>query len=204
MSSNSSRCSGTCTPTCTTRRCGCSTRASPAIEIAETIELPPALEKAWHTHGYYGSVSHNVKAIYQRYMGWFDGNPAQLWQHPPEEAAQRYVEFMGGADAVVAKARASFDDGDFRWVAEVLNHVVFADEAHDDGARAARRHLEQLGYGAENGTWRNFYLPAPPNCGTGNFGTPVSSVTPDILAALTRDAVVRLVGHPGQCPAVLG
>ena len=110
-------------------------------EIAERLQLPPALEAAWHTHGYYGSVSHNVKAIYQRYMGWYDGNPAHLWQHPPVEAAARYVEFMGGADAVVAKARASYDAGDLRWVAEVLDHVVFARARPRRGAGAAGRHL---------------------------------------------------------------
>jgi len=77
------------------------------------IEMPPALEGAWHTHGYYGSVSHNVKAIYQRYLGWYDGNPARLWKLSPEDGAKRYVEFMGGADAVVEKARASYDAGDF-------------------------------------------------------------------------------------------
>ena len=81
------------------------------IEIAELIELPPALERAWHTRGYYGSVSHNVKAIYQRYLGWFDGNPAHLWQHPPVETAQRYVDCIGGVDAVVAKARDYADAG---------------------------------------------------------------------------------------------
>lgn len=128
------------------------------VEIAEAIELPPALEQAWHARGYYGSVSHNVKAIYQHYMGWFDGNPANLWKHPPAEAAERYVEFMGGAEAVLDKARAYSDRGDLRWVAEVVNHVVFA----DPGNRAARELLasayERLGHGAENGTWRNFYL----------------------------------------------
>ena len=98
-------------------------------EIAEGFTLPPALENAWHARGYYGSVSHNVKAIYQRYMGWYDGNPANLWRHPPTAAGRRYVDYMGGADAVVARARASFDEGDFRWVAEVLSHVVFADPA---------------------------------------------------------------------------
>ncbi|MGH2928736.1 MAG: alkyl/aryl-sulfatase, partial [Solirubrobacteraceae bacterium] len=102
-------------------------------EIAEQIELPPALRRAWHAHGYYGSVSHNVKAIYQRYMGWYDGNPARLWQHPPTEAAKRYVAYMGGADAVVGKARASADDGDLRWAAQVLDHVVFAEPGHQAG-----------------------------------------------------------------------
>ena len=96
-------------------------------EIAERFELPPSLAQAWHCRGYYGSVSHNVKAVYQLYMGWFDGNPAHLWEHPTVEAAERYVEFMGGAEAVLEKARDSFDAGDFRWVAQVVNHVIFAD-----------------------------------------------------------------------------
>ena len=127
-------------------------------EIAEQLQLPPALEAAWHARGYYGSVSHNVKAIYQRYMGWYDGNPAHLWQHPPVEAATRYVEFMGGADAVVAKARASYDAGDLRWAAEVLNHVVFAEPSHAEARALLADTFEQLGYGAENGTWRSVYL----------------------------------------------
>ena len=88
------------------------------------------LERAWHARGYYGSVSHDVKAIYQRYMGWFDGNPASLWKHPPQEAAHRYVECLGGTDAVVAKARQYADSGDLRFAAELLNHAVFADPGH--------------------------------------------------------------------------
>ena len=127
-------------------------------EIAEQMQMPPALTAAWHTHGYYGSVSHNVKAIYQRYLGWFDGNPAHLWQHPPEQAAIRYVDCLGGADAIVAKAQEYVDNGDLRFAAELLNHAVFADE----GNRAARSLLadvyDTLGFGSENGTWRNFYL----------------------------------------------
>src|SRR5215213_3226011 len=101
-------------------------------EIAEMIEMPPALDAAWHTHGYYGSVSHNVKAIYQRYLGWYDGNPARLWKLPPADAAKRYVEFMGGADEVVAKARRSVEAGELRWAAEVLDHVVFAEPDHTE------------------------------------------------------------------------
>jgi len=155
-------------------------------EIAEELVLPPALENAWHTRGYYGSVSHNVKAIYQRYLGWYDGNPAHLWAHPPVAAGRRYVEFMGGADAVVAKARVSFDEGDFRWAAEVLNHVVFAEPGH----RAARELLadtyEQLGYGSENGTWRCVYLSGAAELRHGSFGTP-AAVPTDVLARLTPE-----------------
>ncbi|MET8210908.1 alkyl sulfatase dimerization domain-containing protein [Streptomyces sp. NPDC005373] len=169
------------------------------IEIAEHL-LPPALEKAWNTHGYYGSVSHNLKAIYQRYMGWFDGNPAHLWQHPPLEAGRRYVEFMGGADAVVDKARGSFEAGDYRWAAEVLNHVVFAQPDHAAGRELLADTYEQLGYGAENGTWRNFYLSGATELRQGQFGTPTVTAAPDIIAHLTPtmlfDAIAIQIDGP--------
>jgi alkyl sulfatase BDS1-like metallo-beta-lactamase superfamily hydrolase len=156
-------------------------------EIAEMIEMPPALERAWHTHGYYGSVSHNVKAIYQRYMGWYDGNPARLWKLPPEDAATRYVEFMGGADEVVAKARRSFEAGDLRWAAEVLDHVVFAEPGHTGAKSLLADVLEQLGYGSENGTWRCEFLSAAAELRTGNFGTPTVTVSADIVAHLSPE-----------------
>ncbi|MEG3613581.1 alkyl/aryl-sulfatase [Isoptericola haloaureus] len=154
-------------------------------EIAETIELPPVLENAWNARGYYGSVSHDVKAIYQRYMGWFDGNPAHLWEHPPVERARRYVDFMGGADAVVARARESFDAGDFRWVAEVVNHVVFADPEHAGARELLADTYEQLGYGSENGTWRDFFLSGATELRDGRFGTPTATSSPDIVGNLT-------------------
>ncbi|WP_329005718.1 MBL fold metallo-hydrolase [Kribbella sp. NBC_00709] len=154
-------------------------------EIAELIQLPPVLENAWHTHGYYGSVSHNVKAIYQRYMGWFDGNPAHLWQHPPVGAATRYVEFMGGADAVVEKASAYFDNGDFRWVAEVVNHVVFAQPDHAAARELLADTYEQLGYGCENGTWRSFYLSGATELRDGSFGTPTVTASADVVSNLS-------------------
>ncbi|MCX4649832.1 alkyl/aryl-sulfatase [Streptomyces sp. NBC_01446] len=170
------------------------------IEIAEHLKLPPALENAWNTHGYYGSVSHNLKAIYQRYMGWFDGNPAHLWQHPPLEAGRRYVEFMGGADAVVDKARGSFEAGDYRWAAEVLNHVVFAQPDHAAGRELLADTYEQLGYGAENGTWRNFYLSGATELREGQFGTPTVTAAPDIIAHLTPtmlfDAIAIQIDGP--------
>jgi alkyl sulfatase BDS1-like metallo-beta-lactamase superfamily hydrolase len=156
-------------------------------EIAEMIELPPAMAAAWHTHGYYGSVSHNVKAIYQRYMGWYDGNPSHLWQHTPVEAATRYVEFMGGADAVVEKARASFQAGDLRWAAQVLDHVVFAEPDHTAAKALLADVLEQLGFGSENGTWRSAYLSGSMELRGAAFGTPTSPAAADILSQLTPD-----------------
>ncbi|MGC5394993.1 alkyl/aryl-sulfatase [Streptomyces sp. DT20] len=157
------------------------------LEIAETIEMPPALERAWHTHGYYGSVSHNTKAVYQRYMGWFDGNPAHLWEHPPIEASKRYVDFMGGADEVVRRAREAFDAGDFRWVAQVVNHVVFADPTHAEALALQADALEQLGYGSENGTWRNFYLTGALELRRGPVGSPTVTASPDFLRVLSLD-----------------
>ena len=156
-------------------------------EIAELIQLPPALEQSWSAHGYYGSVSHNVKAIYQRYLGWYDGNPARLWQHPPQEKAKRYVEFMGGADEVVAKARRSFEAGDLRWAAEVLDHVVFADPDHAAARALLADVFTQLGYGSENGTWRCEFLSAAMELRTGNFGTPAATASADIVSHLNPE-----------------
>ena len=114
-------------------------------EIAEIFQMPTALDKAWHTHGYYGSVSHNVKAIYQRYMGWFDGNPARLWPHPPEALATRYVDALGGIDRVVELAQQAFDSGDFRWAATLLDHAVFADDSTCRRPGPAREYLRPVG-----------------------------------------------------------
>ncbi|TQK29349.1 alkyl sulfatase dimerization domain-containing protein [Arthrobacter sp. SLBN-53] len=159
------------------------------IEIAETFQMPPALEKAWHTHGYYGSVSHNVKAVYQRYMGWFDGNPARLWQHPPEAAAPRYVEAIGGLDRVVDIARAAFDSGDYRWAATLLDHAIFTDQHHPAARQLYADTLEQLAYGAENAVWRNFFLSGATELREGNFGTPTSTTAPTLLAQLSPEQI---------------
>ncbi|MFF7589323.1 alkyl/aryl-sulfatase [Kitasatospora purpeofusca] len=129
-------------------------------ELAEEMRLPPALEQAWHARGYYGSLSHNTKAVYQRYLGWFDGNPAHLWEHPPVELATRYVELAGGAESALAKARSYAADGDLRFAATVLNHLVFADPRNDAAKEELAGVYERLGHGSENGTWRNFYLMA--------------------------------------------
>ncbi len=154
-------------------------------EIAERIELPPSLAEEWHCREFYGSISHNTKAIYQRYMGWFDGNPAHLWEHPPAEQARRYVELIGGAEAVLEKARASFAAGDYRWVAEVVNHLVFAEPENGEARELQADALEQLGFGAENASWRNFFLMGAKELREGITGTPTSAAPPDVLAHLT-------------------
>ena len=129
-----------------------------AAEIAEQLRLPPSLEAEWFTRGFYGTLSHNAKAVVQRYLGWFDGNPATLWPHPPVEAGRRYVEAIGGGDAVLAKGRAAFDAGDYRWAAELVNHLVFAEPDREDARALQADTLEQLGYQSESGPWRDFYL----------------------------------------------
>jgi alkyl sulfatase BDS1-like metallo-beta-lactamase superfamily hydrolase len=156
-------------------------------EIAEQLELPPSLEHEWHCRGYYGSLSHNVKAVYQRYMGWFDGNPAHLWPHPPVAAAERYVALAGGADALLANAREAFERGDYRWVAEVVNHLVFADPENADARELQARALEQLAFGAENGTWRNFFLMGALELREGVRGTASATAPRDFIRNLTSE-----------------
>jgi alkyl sulfatase BDS1-like metallo-beta-lactamase superfamily hydrolase len=163
------------------------------IEIAESFAMPTALEKAWHTHGYYGSVNHNVKAVYQRYMGWFDGNPGRLWPHPPQQAGPRYVAAMGGIDRVVQIAQEAFDAGDFRWAATLLDHAIFAEENHTGARELYADTLEQLGYGAECATWRNFFLSGSTELRTGNFGTPVSTTAPTMLSQLTPEQMFDIL-----------
>ncbi|GAA1058151.1 MBL fold hydrolase [Agromyces luteolus] len=168
-------------------------RGMTGAEIAEEIQLPPALENAWHARGYYGSVSHNVKAIYQRYMGWFDGNPARLWPHPPKPLAERYVAAIGGIDRVVEVAQQAFDEGDFRWAATLLDHAVFADPGHAAARTLYADTLEQLAYGAENGPWRNFFLSGATELRGENFGTPTSTAAPEILAQLSPEQLLDAI-----------
>lgn len=159
------------------------------VEIAEDFTLPPALQKAWHAHGYYGSVSHNVKAVYQRYMGWFDGNPGRLWAHPPEAAGPRYVAAMGGLHRVVELARNAFDEGDYRWAATLLDHAIFTDEHHAAARELYADTLEQLAYGAENAVWRNFFLSGATELRDGNFGTPTQTTSTSMVAQLTPEQI---------------
>jgi alkyl sulfatase BDS1-like metallo-beta-lactamase superfamily hydrolase len=128
------------------------------IEIAEAMVLPDSLQSLWHTQGFYGTVSHNVKAIYQRYMGWYDGNPAHLWEHPPVPSAQRYCKCMGGVAEVIRQAKQYENDGDLRFASTLLNHAVYAEPANENAKNALAQVFEKLGYGCENAPWRNIYL----------------------------------------------
>jgi alkyl sulfatase BDS1-like metallo-beta-lactamase superfamily hydrolase len=139
-------------------------------EIAEDLQSPECFAVNGHTRGYYGTVSHNSKAIYQRYLGWYDGNPANLHPHTPENSGTRYVESMGGADEVLRKAEAAFSDGDYRWVCELLNHLVFADPTNEAARLLQADSLEQLGYQSESGPWRDSYLMGASELRSGSKG----------------------------------
>ncbi|MFN8151689.1 MAG: alkyl sulfatase dimerization domain-containing protein [Solirubrobacterales bacterium] len=164
-------------------------------EIAEEIEFTPELADHWAMRGYYGTLNHNVKATYVNYLGWFDGNPANLHQHPPVEAATRYVEFMGGADSVLDKARGAFELGDYRWVAEVVNHVVFADPGNEAARALQADALEQLGYQAESGPWRNFYLSAASELRNGVRDLPTpNAASADNVKAMSMELFIDYLG----------
>ncbi|WP_439816035.1 alkyl/aryl-sulfatase [Zavarzinia sp. CC-PAN008] len=163
-------------------------------EIAEQVRLPDALAREWYNRGYYGTVSHNVKAVFQRYLGWFDGNPANLNPLPRSETAKRYVALMGGADAVLAKAREAYDAGDYRWVAELVNKVVFAEPDNKAARDLQADALEQLGYQAESGPWRDFYLTGAMELRDGipeRVGA--NSGSADVLQAMPVDMVFDLM-----------
>ena len=166
------------------------------MEIAETLTaLPPGLDTKWYARGYYGSVSHGVRAIYQRYLGFYDGNPAHLNQHQPTEAGRRYVEAVGGPDALLDKARQAFGDGDYRWVAELVNHLVFADPGNQAARQLQADALEQLGYQCENGTWRSLYLMGAHELRHGVFkGLDLTTASPDTIRAMSVDLYFDYLG----------
>lgn len=159
-------------------------------EIAEMIRLPPELENYWPNRGYYGSLRHNARAVYQRYMGWYDGNPSDLNDLPPEPAAKKYVEYMGGEYAVLKRAQADFDKGEYRFVATALKHVVFANPNNKAAKALLADTYEQLGYQAESGPWRGVYLQGAyelrngvPSAGGVNTASPdtIRAMPPDML-----------------------
>jgi alkyl sulfatase BDS1-like metallo-beta-lactamase superfamily hydrolase len=166
-----------------------------ASEIAETIKLPASLDGAWHARGYYGHIRHNVKAIYQKYLGWYDANPVNLDPLPPVESGRKYVEYMGGADAILERAKKDFARGEFRFVAQAVSHLVFA-EPDNQAARALLADtIEQLGYAAESSTWRNAYLFGAQELRMGMPKTPPRPPMPrETLAALRTEQLWDVLG----------
>jgi alkyl sulfatase BDS1-like metallo-beta-lactamase superfamily hydrolase len=163
-------------------------------EIAEAIDLPPGLAGRWSVRGYYGSVSHNVKAVYQRYLSWYDGNPCNLHPLPPAPAARKFVEYMGGAAAVIARAKADFAKGEFRWVAQVMKEVVYAEPDNREARALCADALEQMGYQAESATWRNAFLYGAQELRHGVFQLPVRpGMGADTLAGLATDMFFDLM-----------
>ncbi|HWJ07156.1 MAG TPA: alkyl sulfatase dimerization domain-containing protein [Steroidobacteraceae bacterium] len=165
------------------------------LELSNMIKLPPELAQAWYNRGYYGSIKHNTRAVYQRYMGFYDANPSTLDELPPTEAAAKYVEYMGGQAAVLQKARADFDRGEYRWVAMAMKHAVFANP-EDVAARALLADAyEQMGYQAESGPWRSVYLQGAFELRNGvpSAGGAVTA-TPDTIRAMTPEMLFEYLG----------
>ena len=165
-------------------------------EIANMIQLPKELEKVWYTRQYYGTVSHNSKAVYEKYMGWYDGNPVHLAELTPSDYAQKLVEYFGDTDAVLEKAKEDFEKGEYQWVAQITNTLVFADPENMDARYLCADALEQLGYQAESGLWRNAYLCAAQELrnGTNTDDATRSSGNGDVFLHMTPDMILDYLG----------
>jgi alkyl sulfatase BDS1-like metallo-beta-lactamase superfamily hydrolase len=162
-------------------------------EIAERVRLPEPLASRWFNRGYYGTMMHNSRAVYQRYMGWYDANPANLNPLPPEEEAARFVRAMGGAERVLAEGRRAFDEGDYRWAARVLNHLIFAAPDNRQARALLARTHRQMAYQAESAIWRNMYLMAAQELenGVAQRGAGVQSA--DLVAATPTSYILDLL-----------
>jgi alkyl sulfatase BDS1-like metallo-beta-lactamase superfamily hydrolase len=166
-----------------------------ATEIAEVIRLPASLDGAWHARGYYGHIRHNVKAIYQKYLGWYDANPVHLDPLPPVESGKKYVEYMGGAEAILGRAAKDFANGEFRFVAQAVSHLVFADPDNQAARALLADTFEQLGYAAESSTWRNAYLFGAQELRQGMPKAPPRPPMPrETLAALRTEQLWDVLG----------
>jgi len=164
-------------------------------EIAEKLQLPPSLANEWYSRGYYGTLSHNAKAVYQFYLGWYDANPADLNPLPRAESARKQIEYMGGADAVLKRAREDFKAGQYRWVASVTSQLVFADPANKEARELGADALEQLGYQSEAATWRNAYLLGAAELRNGNpqaQGGPTANA--ELLKGVSIDLAFDFLG----------
>lgn len=164
-----------------------------ASEIAEVIALPESLGGKWYNRGYYGTMSHNAKAVYQRYLGWYDGNPANLNPWPPEEAGKRYVAAMGGARKAQKVAQKAYDSGDYRWAAQVASHIVFADDTNMKARELLAKAFEQLGFQAEGSLWRNMYLTGAAEARETPTDRQITTVSPDMIGAITTPQVFDML-----------
>ena len=176
-------------------------------EISAHIDLPPGLWDDYHCHGYYGTVSHNVRAVYQRYLGFYDGHPSSLDPYEPVEAGKRYVDFMGGMDALLARARESYEAGDHKWVAEVLRHAVFADPKCEEARLLQADAFEQLAYRAEAGPWRDVYLSGAQELRHGSITIhSVSRPRPELVTGMDLQQAFDLLASAmdGVAAAALG
>lgn len=165
------------------------------VEISNMVKLPPELDKEWFSRGYYGSVKHDTRAVYQRYMGFYDANPSTLDELPPVEAAVKYVEYMGGPAAVLDKARADYDEGQYRWVAMALKHVVFADPSNTEAKLLLADAYEQMGYQAESGPWRSIYLQGAYELRNGvPSGGGTFTASPDTIRSMSPELLFDYLG----------
>ncbi|MGD9980623.1 MAG: alkyl/aryl-sulfatase [Hyphomonadaceae bacterium] len=162
-------------------------------EIAEQVRLPEALAARWFNHGYYGTMMHNSRAVYQRYMGWYDANPANLNPLPPVEEGARFVRAMGGADRVLAEGQRAFDEGDYRWAARVLNQLVFAAPDNAAARQLLARTHRQMAYQAESAIWRNIYLVGARELEHGTPDRPPAVVSTDLIAATPTSYILDLL-----------
>ena len=165
-------------------------RGLTGVEVAEAMKLPAALAEPWANHGFYGTISHNVRSIVQHYLGWYDGNPAHLNLLPPEQSGPRYVNYMGGAQSLLEKARIDYKQGEYRWVAEVTNHLVFAQPDNADARALCADALEQMGFAAESATWRNAYLLGAQELRKGVPKPRRRNVSPDMVSALPLELLL--------------
>ena len=173
-------------------------------EISEQLKLPPTLASDWASRGYYGTLSHNAKAVYQFYLGWYDANPADLNPLPRAEEAKKQVEYMGGANAVIKRARDDFKAGQYRWVARVTSQLVFADPSNNEARELGADALEQLGYQSEAATWRNAYLLGAHELRNGVAPQPSAASRADLLKGVTIDLAFDFLGVRLNAPKAEG
>lgn len=163
-----------------------------STEIAEKIKLPDALDKVWYTRQYYGTLIHNSKAVYQKYMGWYDANPINLNLMTPEKSAKKLVEYLGDVSEVLKKARRDYDNGEYQWVAQITKELVFADPSNSEARELGAMAFEQLAWQAESGTWRNAYLTAALELRDrakflGNYGSNILNMMQDMTMEMILD-----------------